>query len=342
MRTAEAAAAAPTARRAHPLVADLFAPRAAIYYADLLASAGLAWGALWLASRAPSGPTALSLFALGALALYRAASFIHELTHLHPGAVPGFATAWNLLVGLPLLLPSFLYVGVHGAHHARTRYGTARDPEYLPLAGWPRWRIALFVLQAAALPLALAVRFLLIAPLSLLSPRLRAFAWARASALAINPGYRRPPPPPPLRRSFLLLEAACTAWAIALALLLATGAVAPRFPLAVALAASLAGLVNQLRTCAAHRFRNAGEPMTFEEQFRDSVDITGPSLPSALWAPVGLRFHGLHHLLPGLPYHALGEARRRLAAAVPTEAALAVVAERTLLAALRALAAVPR
>ena len=34
----------------------------------------------------------------------------------------------------------------------------------------------------------------------------------------------------------------------------------------------------------------------------------------ALWAPVGLRYHGLHHLLPSVPYHALGEAHRRLCA----------------------------
>ena len=32
-----------------------------------------------------------------------------------------------------------------------------------------------------------------------------------------------------------------------------------------------------------------------------------------LWAPVGLRYHATHHLLPSLPYHALPEAHRRLA-----------------------------
>ena len=32
----------------------------------------------------------------------------------------------------------------------------------------------------------------------------------------------------------------------------------------------------------------------------------------ALWAPVGLRYHALHHLLPSTPYHSLAEAHRRL------------------------------
>ena len=41
-----------------------------------------------------------------------------------------------------------------------------------------------------------------------------------------------------------------------------------------------------------------------------------PSLLPALWAPVGLRYHALHHLLPGVPYHNLGEAHRRVTAAL--------------------------
>ena len=37
-------------------------------------------------------------------------------------------------------------------------------------------------------------------------------------------------------------------------------------------------------------------------------------LVAELWAPVGLRYHALHHLLPSMPYHSLGEAHPRLVA----------------------------
>ena len=39
-----------------------------------------------------------------------------------------------------------------------------------------------------------------------------------------------------------------------------------------------------------------------------------PGVLASIWAPVGLRYHALHHLLPSVPYHALGEAHRRLTA----------------------------
>jgi fatty acid desaturase len=39
-----------------------------------------------------------------------------------------------------------------------------------------------------------------------------------------------------------------------------------------------------------------------------------------LIAPVGLRYHALHHHLPSLPYHSLGAVHRALVAELPPDA----------------------
>jgi fatty acid desaturase len=77
-------------------------------------------------------------------------------------------------------------------------------------------------------------------------------------------------------------------------------------------------LLNSLRTLAAHSYRNPGDRiMEFAEQYLDSVNVPGNRLFTTLWAPVGLRYHATHHLFPALPYHALGEAHRRLVRELP-------------------------
>lgn len=338
-REAARAGEGDTIRQVYALVADLVRPAPLVYYADLLATAAVGWGALVVGARAwPRASIAVPALLVAAFALYRAGIFIHEITHLRPGAVPGFVAVWNVLVGVPLLLPSFTYVGVHGVHHAKAHYGTPRDPEYLTIAGWPWWKIAAWVLHAGLLPVALALRFLVLAPLSLVHPRVRAVVWGRASSLSVNPAWVRAPPAPGQRVAFAVQEAACFAWAAALLALCATGVVAWRYVVAGAIAAALVGVLNQLRTAVSHRFRHAGaEAMTVEQQFLDSVNVTGSRLLTDLWAPVGLRYHALHHLLPGLPYHNLGEAHRRVAAALPAAAAYHRATEPSLGAAWRAL-----
>ena len=62
----------------------------------------------------------------------------------------------------------------------------------------------------------------------------------------------------------------------------------------------------------AHLWENDGEPLSVTAQFLDSVNVPPPAFLPMLWAPVGLRYHAIHHLLPGVPYHNLGEAHRRL------------------------------
>ena len=95
------------------------------------------------------------------------------------------------------------------------------------------------------------------------------------------------------------------------------GTVAKVLPLhAVLVAAGIhSGIVviNQIRTLVAHLWQNEGEAMTVTAQYLDSVNVPPPGLWAELWAPVGLRYHALHHLMPSMPYHDLPEAHRRLA-----------------------------
>ena len=297
-------------RAARELTKDIAAARPGVYWTDMILSAAIGYSALAGAILVQNVPLAVALGLVSALAMYRALLFIHEISHIRGDILPGFRTGWNLLVGIPMLAPSFTYEQVHTLHHARTRYGTPEDPEYLPLALMKPWSLPAFVLVALLAAPALVIRFAILVPLGVIIPPIRTLVWERFSALSINPDFRRRAPEGDLKRRVLWQEALGSIWAIAL--LSSTFFVGWR-PLLIALAIlSLTAVLNQLRTLVAHLWENDGEAMTVTAQYLDSVNVPPPGLVAEIWAPVGLRYHALHHLMPSMPYHALPEAHRRL------------------------------
>jgi fatty acid desaturase len=296
----------------------LFVPRPAVYWTDFLASISCFYAGFAASVVLPlNNPLKLLSAVVAVLCVYRAVVFIHELAHLSPGRVPGFRLAWNLLCGVPLLVPSFLY-GSHRDHHARGAYGTAKDGEYMPWGrAGNRIGIVMFAFSSFLGLLAGTVRFGILGPLSWFNRRLREWVAVNASSLVVDPRYRRDPPSQQEARGWRLQEAGVFIYLLAIAAALVTGLINAE-ALAQLYLISAAGLfLNSLRTLAAHRYRSAGDPMTATQQLLDSMNYPRRCWVIPLWAPVGLRFHAIHHMFPGVPYHNLAAAHDRVMGMLP-------------------------
>src|SRR2546423_7531050 len=115
---------------AWPLVKDLHQPRAAIFWADFVISATVGWAGFTTALLAAPFSFSMWLGSLAAIfALYLALCFVHEISHLRRSQLRGFETTWNAILGVPLLTPSFVYLGMHSKHHHVGTYGTDQDQE---------------------------------------------------------------------------------------------------------------------------------------------------------------------------------------------------------------------
>jgi len=301
-------------REAHELVRDLMRPNPWIYWTDFLLNISLGWAAFYVALTSPLWSFwQIGAYVVTVLTLYRAAIFVHELAHLKKGTFKTFRLVWNCICGIPFMIPSFTYDGVHNDHHRRDVYGTQEDGEYLPFATRKPVEMIGYVFLSLLIPLLLLLRFLLLTPLSYLIPPLRKIVWERASSLTIDPYYKRAENA--IRNDHNWRQQELGAFLFALSIVgLVYFDVLPYSVLVLwYLIAVMVFILNSLRTLAAHAYRNPGDKhMTHAEQYLDSINVPGNPLITPLWAPVGLRFHATHHLFISMPFHNLGEAQRRL------------------------------
>ena len=305
----------------HRIVSDLMRPRLRVYWADLLISltvAALAFAVIPLLQwRLPGSLLAMLVLVI---AMYRAFVFLHEIVHFRSRRqFARFRWWWNLLCGIPLFMPSFMFEH-HTEHHSQRWYGTSHDAEYVALARMPPREIVKLLVSVPLLPFFGPLRFGVLTPISWFVPRLRTYVYENLSALKLDLDYKgRPPRTAAERRSWMLQELGCLVLLVAAGTGFLSGLIPWMFLLQwYVMYACLAGL-DTVRLLGAHRYRGNEESMSVVEQMLDTYNYPRRRMLTELWAPVGLRLHALHHLLPGLPYHSYQEAHLRLVAELPED-----------------------
>lgn len=302
-------------RAARKLLKDEFVRKPGIYWADMLLTVAVAYSAAFVYMQAATWWLKAAAFFMAGFALFRAGTFIHEVAHMGQGVMKVFRVTWDLCCGIVMLMPSFTY-DCHVDHHTVPHYGTDKDGEYLPLAKGPLMIVLIYMLSALVVPLFAIVRFLILGPISFLHPKLRQWTLERASSYVMNPWYRRTLPANAPRKLWAAIDIACFFRSLAIVLAVFLGIKHWTHWLDLyALAVFVIGL-NWTRNVVAHHYRNqdAQRELSHEEQLTDSINITGGPILTELLFPLGLRYHALHHLFAGIPYHSLGRAHRKLLA----------------------------
>jgi fatty acid desaturase len=300
---------------ARKLVEDLYKPKSSIYWSDLIVTSIVAWGSFTLACIKPLTLQMWIATTISILAFYRGSAFIHELSHLRPKMFPGFVTFWNLIIGVPLLYPDFLYVGLHSDHHRLSTYGTVKDPQYLPSAV-TRQVVANALIQSVLAPFLLVLRFLVLSIFGLVYSPFHQFLEQRASSSGMNKDYCRKVSPEE-RKHIITIELLILAiWSCFICL--AWMKIIPwhTFIIWYTVMAGIL-LISTFEGLREHRFQPENSYSSITTQLLDSNNTN--TFFAIFWGPVGFRFHALHHLFPNIPYHNLPIAHCRLMEALPAE-----------------------
>lgn len=299
-------------------ISNQFDHKPHIYFADFFVTLLVGWFFAYLyLSQAGSVAVQSIAYVAAGFALFRAGLFMHEIVHMPKGRMGAFKVVWNVLYGIPMASHSYLYT-CHLYHHKSSTFSTADDGEYLSLGRGSKWRIFFYLLEIPIAPLLGLLRFLLLVPLSFISPGVRSWMIRNASSAVMNPRFK-------LNklelydRWWMVCDLASSAWLWLLVALAAYDVIAWQILVKAYFLIVLILAINWLRNLVAHTYTIENGSVSYLTQFLDSINIKGPALIVFLFFPIGMRYHALHHLFPLLPYHALRHVHTKLKAELAPE-----------------------
>lgn len=247
--------------------------------------------------------------------IYRGAIFIHELAHFRK-KVEGFETWYNILFGYACNFPSYIYE-THLYHHGMRSFGTSEDPEYKNMNYHSKWRILDPILNSLFLPFFGIVRFGILPLITPFLPRIaKEKIYLHASTLVMESKYLRPYKSAKELNMMMKNDLLCSLYKIVPIVLVYLGVLNVSVLIWWSIMIVIASALNMYRAKFNHKYFNEGQTMSDLRHMLDCITIEG-SWVSELWAPLGLRFHTLHHVVQDIPYYNLKAAHKKLMLELP-------------------------
>lgn len=293
---------------------DLYEVKPVRIYSELIIYALISWSMYILAISQSS----LFFLLVSGIFFYRGLSFIHEISHLCK-SYPKIQSLYNFLFGYPNKVPAYS-MKTHRYHHSVSTFGELEDPEYEKWTEKPKYFLARPLILSFFYPLFLALRFS-VWPIAntLLPKKIKMKTYKNASSFVMNLKYIRPYNKSEFNE-VIKEDLMCLLYSIVFILVtIGFDVLLQAFIYWYMIIVGIS-LLNTYRALVAHRYtahRMHEDDMQIK-QLKDSVTIEGGFF-TEIWAPVGLRYHSTHHMLPQLPYYSLAKAHKRLKKILPKD-----------------------
>lgn len=238
---------------------------------------------------------------------YHSIAFMHEFVHSKDTDFKVLTPLWHFFVGIPFLVPLFLYRQIHLTHHSKKYYSTTMDAEYLPF-GLSRVSIILQLLFNFVVPFLVVFRFLLMTPATYLNKNIKLLIENKLSFIGFKYSFDRKDIPVKNDLNYRIYDFLCFFYLATVLVLVGYGYIPLKFIYSWYLIMLIALTFNSIRSFGStHLYKFKGSEVSFDSHILDSINVDSESILTYILCPVGLQYHGVHHIFPSIPYHNLKE-----------------------------------